>query len=483
MYMCMAMSLFPADFLWGVATSAYQIEGAVDVDGRGESIWDRFCARPGAIADGSSGATACDHYRRWKDDVALMAWLGVRAYRFSVAWPRVLPDGRGKVNERGLDFYDRLVDALLARRIAPAVTLYHWDLPQRLEDDGGWAARSTAEAFADYADVVGRRLGDRVRLWITHNEPWCTSTLGYARGVHAPGRTDWPAALAAAHHLLLSHGWAVPVLRTHAPTAQIGITLNLTPATPATDSDDDRRACREFDGGFNRWYLDPLYGRGYPADMLDAYARDGALPTTGAPAFCREGDLGAIATSTDFLGVNYYTRAIVSAGGDAVAPPGPVTDMGWEVYPDGLRSLLLRVTHDYQPPRIYVTENGAAYDTAPDRDGRVRDTERVTFLRDHITALANARILGAPVAGYFAWSLLDNFEWAEGYRKRFGLVWVDYASQARVPKDSAHLLRALCSTGLLPAAGEWETRDHAQAHVARPVRRAMRRVWRHSRRT
>ncbi len=449
------MKVFPSDFLWGVATSAYQIEGAVDADGRGESIWDRFCARPGAIVDGSSGAGACDHYHRYREDVALMSWLGVGAYRFSIAWPRVMPDGRGAVNERGLDFYDRLVDELLAQSVAPVATLYHWDLPQRLEDAGGWPARGTAEAFVAYADAVSRRLGDRVGHWITHNEPWCASTLGYARGVHAPGRKDWPAALAAAHHLLLSHGWAVPVLRANAPRAKVGITLNLTPATPASDSAVDRAASREFDGGFNRWYLDPLHGRGYPPDMLEAHARAGHLPAQGDLAFCQAGDLAAIALPTDFLGVNYYTRAIVSAahaeGTPAPRPPGPVTDMGWEVYPEGLSPLLQRIHHEYQPSLIYVTENGAAYPTAPGADGRVRDAERVRYLRDHVNAIADARAAGVPVAGYFAWSLMDNFEWAEGYRKRFGLVWVDYATQQRTAKDSALWYRALARSGLVPA--------------------------------
>jgi beta-glucosidase len=446
-------SPFPRDFLWGVATSAYQIEGATRADGRGESIWDRFCARPGAIADGSSGADACAHYRLWRDDVALMGWLGVNAYRFSIAWPRVVPEGRGAVNGRGLDFYDRLVDELLAVGIEPVPTLYHWDLPQRLEDQGGWAARATAEAFVAYAEAVARRLGDRLRHVITHNEPWCVATLGYARGEHAPGRRHWPDALAAAHHLLLSHGWAVPALRQHAPAARVGITLNLTPATPASATPEDVDACREFDGGFNRWYLDPLHGRGYPEDVVDGHRRAGRLGA-GELSFCRPGDLEAIAAPTDFLGVNYYTRAIVSAasadGGPSPPPQGPVTDMGWEVHPAGMAPLLLRLTREYRTPRLYITENGAAYATGPDASGRIRDAERVRYLHDHVVAVAEARAHGVPVAGYFAWSLLDNFEWAEGYRKRFGLVWVDYATQRRTPKDSAHWYRALAGSGRVP---------------------------------
>ncbi len=273
--------------------------------------------------------------------------------------------------------------------------------------------------------------------------------LGYAHGVHAPGRQDWPAALAAAHHLLLSHGWAVPVIREHCPNAEVGITLNLTPATPATDSEADRTACREFEGGFNRWFLDPLYGCGYPRDVIAAHARDGRLPANAVPPFCRPGDLEAIAVDTDFLGINYYTRAIINASGKPAPPLGDVTDMGWEVYPEGMRYTLVHVAETYGPPKIYVTENGAAYGTVPDADGRVRDVERIRYLHDHLAAIADARAAGVPVAGYFAWSLLDNFEWAEGYEKRFGLVWVDYETQRRVPKDSAAFYRATATTGAL----------------------------------
>jgi beta-glucosidase len=446
------MTRSSAPFLWGVATSAYQIEGSAGVDGRGESIWDRFCARDGAIADGTSGAVACDHYRRFREDVALLRWLGVNAYRFSIAWPRVIPDGRGAVNVRGLDFYDRLVDELCAAGIAPLATLYHWDLPQALEDAGGWPNRDTASAFVDYAERVALRLGDRVSHFVTHNEPWCAAMLGHARGEHAPGRRDGRAALAAAHHLLLAHGWAVASLRQHAPRALVGITLNLTPATPASAAAEDERAAAEFDGGFNRWFLDPLHGRGYPTDMLRAYARDGWLLAGEPPAFLRDGDLAAIASRTDFLGVNYYTRAIVGARG-AAPPVGPVTDMGWEVFPSGMTDLLVRVHEAYAPGPILVTENGAAYADVPDGEGAVHDGERVEFLRAHVHALAAARARGAPVEGYFAWSLLDNFEWAEGHRKRFGLVWVDYATQRRIPKDSAAWYRALVTTHQLPPVG------------------------------
>jgi len=442
------VSGFPSGFTWGAATSAYQIEGAVTADGRGESIWDRFCRMPGAVADGEHGDVACDHYRRWRDDVALMRALGLRAYRFSIAWPRVLPDGTGRINEPGLAFYDRLVDGLLAAGIDPVVTLYHWDLPQALEDAGGWPVRATAEAFVRYADVVSRRLGDRVSRWITHNEPWCVAHLGYLEGVHAPGRRDPAAALAASHHLLLSHGWAVPVIRRNAPGAQVGITLNLVPAMPASPSAADYAAFRRFDGMINRWYLDPLHGRGYPGDVIADQVEAGAIPATGWP-IARAGDLDAIATRCDFLGVNYYSRAVNRCERSAdnlpptvqVAPASEHTDMGWEVYPDGLAEILMRVHLDYRPGPLYVTENGASYATGPDPDGRIRDVARMRYLHDHLSAASRVIGAGVPLAGYFAWSLLDNFEWAFGYRQRFGITWVEYATQTRTLKDSAHWYR------------------------------------------
>ncbi len=441
---------FPSDFVWGAATSAYQIEGATTEDGRGPSIWDTFCATPGAIKDGTTGEVACDHYHRYPEDIALMRSLGLRAYRFSIAWPRVIPGGTGPVEPRGLDFYERLVDALLAAGITPWATLYHWDLPQPLEDLGGWPARRTAEAFVPYADAVTRRLGDRVKHWITHNEPWCASTLGYLTGEHAPGRRDPAAALAAAHHLLLSHGLAVPVVRANSPGAKVGITLNFTPATPASPSDLDADAARRFDGTFNRWFLDPVSGRGYPADVVADHAAEGL----DALAEVRPGDLDIIAVATDFLGVNYYTREI-ARGPEAgnlprvVEPPEPEarTDIGWEVHPESLRALLVRIATDYPPTPLFITENGAATFDGPGADGRVIDTRRVRYLEQHLVAVAAARAEGAPVDGYFAWSLLDNFEWAWGYAQRFGLVWVDYATQARVPKDSARWYRDVIARG------------------------------------
>jgi len=439
--------VFPEGFVWGVAASAFQIEGAHDVDGRGQSIWDTFAAQARAIADGSNADVACDHYNRYAEDVGIIKSLGIRAYRFSVAWPRILPAGTGAVNPAGLDFYDRLVDTLLAAGVEPWPTLYHWDLPQTLEDGGGWTVRSTVDAFVDYADVLSRRLGDRVRNWVTHNEPWCVSVLGYAEGEHAPGKKSWPHALVAAHHLLLSHGRVVPVLRSNAAGARVGITINTSPCEPASPSQADRDAARRFDGELNRWFLDPLYFGRYPQDVIDAHERAGRLP--GGMYFVRPGDLETISAPTDFLGVNYYTRAVVRSDEipeEENAPrtipiPGPakLTDMGWEVYPQGLEKCLLRIHEDYRPNSLVVTENGAAYSTGPGPDGAVNDTQRCDYLRHHVKACLHALQAGVPLSGYFVWSLLDNFEWAHGYSKRFGLVWVDFATQERVVKASGHL--------------------------------------------
>jgi beta-glucosidase len=443
---------FPDGFLWGVATSAAQIEGAVREDGRGESIWDRFAAVPGRIADGSNPSAACDHYRRWREDVELLRGLGVGAYRFSIAWPRVLPRGRGAVNAAGLDFYDRLVDALLAAGIRPFVTLYHWDLPQALQDGGGWAARDTAAAFADYAEVVSRRLGDRVRHWVTHNEPWCAATLGHEAGEHAPGHRDPAEALRVGHHLLLSHAWAAQAVRQSAPGAEVGIVLIFSPAWPASESDADRDAARRYDGAFNRWYLEPLVRGRYPEDAVADRVRRGHLPGPEMP-FVRRGDLQAIAAPLDFLGVNYYSRVVVRAGEDGepvavrVAPESELTDMGWEVFPSGLSDLLVRLHREYGAPALYVTENGIAHAAAPGADGRVRDDRRVAYLREHVAAARRALADGVPLRGYFVWSLLDNWEWARGYAMRFGLYHVDFTDQRRIAKDSAFWYRDLVTTG------------------------------------
>jgi beta-glucosidase len=448
--------LFPPEFVWGTATSAYQVEGSVSADGRGESIWDRHCRKPGAIDDGSSGDVACDHYRRYRDDVAMMRDLGVKAYRFSVAWPRVLPLGRGAVNSKGLDFYSRLVDCLLENGITPFATLYHWDLPQTLQDEGGWAARTTALAFADYAGVVARRLGDRVKSWITINEPWCVSLLSHQLGKHAPGIQHWPTALAAAHHVLLAHGLAVPVIRRECPKAEVGITLNFEPAVPASRSAADVDAARHSDGSFNRWFLDPIFGRRYPADMVADYARAGHIPTSGVPE-AKGGDFAIIAAPTDFLGVNYYTRKIarsetVPEAENAPAllslpPASELTTMGWEVCPEAFYQLLCRLEFDYAPPKMYVTENGSAWPDVVAADGKVHDGQRLRYLQSHLAATGRAIQAGARVAGYFAWSLLDNFEWERGYTQRFGIVHVDYGTQLRTPKESALYYRDTIGAG------------------------------------
>ena len=425
---------FPADFVWGAAAAAYQIEGATEEDGRGESIWDRFCATPGKVRAGESGVIACDFYHRYPEDVALMRDLGLDGFRFSIAWPRVVPDGRGRVNEAGLDFYDRLVDELLEQGIQPFPTLYHWDLPQPLEDAGGWPSRATAEAFVGYVEAVAARLSDRVTHWVTHNEPWVASWLGYGSGEHAPGRTNPADALAAAHHLLLSHGWAAEVLRRSSADAKVGITLVLVPAYPASESEGDRRAARHGDGFFNRWFLDPLYRGSYPADILDYF-----VPAT--PPIV-EGDLETIAAPIDFLGVNYYSRQVLRenpGGGRPLVERVPdvgYTDMGWEIYPDGLFDVLVRVRDEYDPSAVYITENGAAFADHRDHEGDVQDPERQAYLADHVAAIGRAIEAGVPVQGYFLWSLLDNFEWAHGYSKRFGIVYVDYPTLERVPKAS-----------------------------------------------
>ena len=439
---------FGNNFLWGAATAAFQIEGSTSRDGRGESIWDRFCTMPNAIKDGTDGKNACEHYQLWRHDLELMKWLGLSAYRFSISWPRIQPEGRGLPNPQGLDFYDRLVDGLLAAGIRPFVTLYHWDLPQALEDAGGWPARDTASRFADYASHVVARLGDRVRDFVTHNEPYCASMFGYRDGFQAPGRKSYGDALRAAHHLLLSHGLAVQAVRALAAQAEVGITLNLVPTEPASPSAVDLDAARACDGEANRWFLDPLYGRGYPLDVVEDRLREGVLQSRELP-FIQPGDMQLISSPTDFLGVNYYVRAIARAKANGVpnepiqvAPRDECTAMGWEVYPEGLERILMQVHERYSPPRLYVTENGAAYDDEPpSRGGEIADLERQSYILRHLAALHRARSAGAKVDGYFLWSLLDNFEWSEGYTKRFGIVWVDYESQRRLPKHSAHRYR------------------------------------------
>jgi beta-glucosidase len=432
---------FPEDFVWGVATSAYQIEGAWNEDDKGESIWDRFSHTPGMIDDGTTGDIANDHYHRWRDDIELMKQIGLKAYRFSVAWPRVLPTGRGQVNEVGLDFYDRLVDALLEASITPYLTLYHWDLPQTLEDEGGWPARSTAEAFAEYTGVIASALGDRVKHWMTHNEPWVVADLGYRIGQFAPGRKNLEDALAASHHLLLSHGLAVPVIRELVDGAEVGIVYNLQRSVPASPSMADRKAAYLSEGGFVRWYIDPVAGRGYPADMVEHY---------GSPMdFVQAGDLEIVSVPVDFIGINYYARQIVRSteipeeenSPQTVFPNDDFTEMGWEVFPEGLYNILGRLHFDYNFPAIYISENGAAFKDKVGPDGEVDDPRRVAYYKTHLIQASRAIAAGIPLKGYFAWSLMDNFEWSRGLSKRFGLVYVDFDSQQRILKSSAKYYR------------------------------------------
>ncbi|MGX6605534.1 GH1 family beta-glucosidase [Micromonosporaceae bacterium Da 78-11] len=436
----------PPSFTWGVATSAYQIEGAIAEDGRTPSIWDTFCRVPGAVDQGDNGDVACDHYHRMPQDVALIKNLGVDTYRFSVAWPRVQPGGRGPVNPAGLAFYDRLVDELLAAGIDPWVTLYHWDLPQELEDAGGWPNRDTAYRFADYAMLVFDKLQDRVGTFTTMNEPWCSAWLGYNVGVHAPGRQDFDAALGAVHHLLLGHGLATQRMRA-AQTREhtYGITLNMGTADPATDSQADRDAARRADGMGTRIYLDPLRHGRYPEDMVtELAARGSAFPV-------QDGDLEIISEPFDVLGVNFYFGqdfAGTDAAGNThdalgqpivreILPGTARTAMNWPITPERFTQLLLRLDRDYPGLPLVITENGAAFDDRADATGQVHDDDRTEYLATHIAAVADAVAQGADVRGYFAWSLMDNFEWAEGYAKRFGIVHVDYDTQERTPKQSA----------------------------------------------
>ena len=426
---------FPDGFTWGTATSAYQIEGAWNEDGRGPSIWDTFCRQPGKVWQGHNGDVAADHYHRWPEDVELMAELGLKAYRFSIAWPRVMPSGMNPVNQAGLDFYDRLVDALLDRGIEPWVNLYHWDLPQALQDRGGWTKRETAERFAEYAGVVAARLGDRVTRWITHNEPFVAVILGHFSGEHAPGTKNPLNAAWAYRHLMLSHGLAAEALRAAAGRPiQVGIVLNLNPVHPASDAKEDERAARRYDGLLNRMFLDPLLRGRLPADIEKMF---GLLFKISAE------DLRTIATPVDFLGVNYYTRTVVRhdkavpfVQASEVRPEGNEYSQMWEIYPAGLHELLARVWKEYKPAELYVTENGVPVPDTLEPDGRVHDVRRIAYLRDHIVQVHRAIADGVPVRGYFVWSLLDNFEWALGYQMRFGLAYVDFETRQRTMKDS-----------------------------------------------
>jgi beta-glucosidase len=425
-----ATTCFPPDFLFGVATSAFQIEGAPDLDGKAPSIWDTFCRQPGAIADGSNGDVACEHVARLEADLDMIASLGVDAYRFSVSWPRVQPLGRGAWNEAGLAFYERLVDGLAARGIRACLTLNHWDLPQALQDEGGWANRATVRCFVDYALGIAARLGHKLHSIATHNEPWVVAVLGHEVGIFAPGIKRRRTAAQVSHHLLLSHGLALQALRAAGCPAQLGIVLNLAPMHAASDSAEDAAKTRLEDGRLLRWYMDPLFHGRYPQDVLDHLGDD-------APEV-QPGDLDAVRQPLDFLGINYYSRSVVSAGTpfDVHSSGREVTDMGWEVYPQGLTELLLRLHRDYAVPPLLVAENGAAFKDTLEA-GRVADEARVRYLQTHIEAVAEAMRQGVKMGGYMVWSLMDNFEWASGYEKRFGIVHVDYSTQQRTLKDSA----------------------------------------------
>ncbi|HEY0700177.1 MAG TPA: GH1 family beta-glucosidase [Micromonospora sp.] len=464
----MAERRFGTDFVWGAATAAYQIEGAATEGGRGPSIWDTYSHTAGRTLNGDTGDVAADHYHRWAEDVDHLSRLGLSAYRFSISWPRVQPGGSGAFNQAGLDFYSRLVDRLLERGIRPVATMYHWDLPQELEDAGGWPVRDTAERFAEYAAGIVGALGDRVHTWTTFNEPWCTAYLGYASGVHAPGRTEPAAALAAVHHLNLAHGLAGRVVRELAPAAQLSVTLNLHVIRPETDSAADRDAARRIDALANRAFLGPMLDGGYPADLL--------ADTAGVTdwSFVRPGDETVANVPLDVLGVNYYSTTLVRAW-DGVSPrsdadghgrsahsawvgapdvdflpqPGPHTAMGWNIDPGGLTELLLRLHREHPGQPLMITENGAAFDDVVAPDGAVHDPLRVDYLRRHIAAVADARDRGVDVRGYFVWSLLDNFEWGYGYDRRFGIIRVDYDTLRRTWKESAHWYQHLVATGEL----------------------------------
>jgi beta-glucosidase len=435
---------FPDGFLFGTATAAYQIEGATTEDDRGPSIWDTFCRTPGKVTHGDTGDIACDHYHRFEADLDLMASLGLNSYRFSISWPRILPTGTGQVNDKGIDFYRRLLEGMHERNITPMATLYHWDLPQALEEAGGWRNRATAEAFADYAEIVATALGDLVPYWVTLNEPWCSAFVGHLEGRHAPGATDLTQALRASHHLLLGHGLAVQRLRGAGVTGEIGITLNLSDVSPGTDSADDQAAAARIDGNENRWFLDPIFRGSYPQDMLDWYGERADVD------FIASGDTFTIAQPLDFFGVNYYVKQSVVAdpadvvhGARALPPEGPLTGGGIAINPIGLSNLLRRLQTEYTQLPMYITENGATFFDYTDPEGDVDDIERVDFLEGHFRAAHSTIADGVDLRGYFVWSLMDNLEWADGYSRRFGIIYVDFATQTRIPKASARWYQEL----------------------------------------
>jgi beta-glucosidase len=430
------MKAFPKSFTWGVATASYQIEGGAHEECRGESIWDRFARQPGKVYKQQNGEIACDHFHRYPEDVQLMADLGIQSYRFSFAWPRLFPE-EGKFNREGLEFYKRLLDELEAKGIMPAATIYHWDLPTWLQDKGGWTNRETVDHFVMYAKVLFEAFGSRIKSWITHNEPWCAAFLGYALGVHAPGHTDWNEALSASHHLLLSHGKVIEAYRSMGLDGEIGITLNLSPAVPATDTPKDAAASERSDGFANRWFLDPIFKGSYPVDMMTLYEK-----RFGPLHFVKEGDLDTISARMDFLGINYYSHNIIEddenndiLGAGTISETENVTDMGWGIHPESLYHLLTRIKTDYSEIPLYITENGAAY---PDQkiDGKVEDHDRIKYLQDHFEAALRFIEEKGNLKGYYVWSFMDNYEWAFGYSKRFGIIYVDYETLERTPKES-----------------------------------------------
>ena len=448
---------YPKDFKWGTATSSYQIEGAPTAGGKGPSVWDTFSHIEGKIKNGDTGDRACDHYHLWRDDIGLLKNLGVNAYRFSISWPRIFPTGKeNEPNQIGLEFYSRLIDTLLENQITPFITLNHWDIPQGLEDSGGWPERDIVHDFVRYSYHVSRHLGDRVKHWITHNEPWCVSYIGYIGGHKPPGlKNNWVKSLAAAHHLLLSHGMAIPEIRNNSKQSDVGITLNLNTAIPASGSTYDEDACRFYDGQFNRLYLNPLYKNEYPDDVFE-YLKTKSLISESDLNFIKQGDLNIISTKTDFLGVNYYSRAVIrneeideNNNLPRNVDMGPKTDFGWEIYPPGIYDLLMKLKNEYKVQNIYITENGCSYGDGPNSEGKINDKRRIEYYHSHLTELKRAIEDGVSCSGYFAWSLMDNFEWAQGFSQRFGLIWVDFETLERIPKDSYYWYKKYISENSL----------------------------------
>jgi beta-glucosidase len=435
----MTKIIFPQDFIWGTATAAYQIEGAYKEDGKGESIWDRFSHSQGKVFKGHTGNRTCDHYHRYEEDIKLLKQLGVKSYRLSIAWTRIFPEGKGEPNKKGIEFYKKLVKLLIENDITPAVTLYHWDLPQKLQDIGGWTNPEVVECYVNYAKFMFKELGDLVPVWITHNEPWVVAFLGNAWGVHAPGIRDFKTALLVSHNLMLSHGKVVRAYREMRLKGKIGITLNLSPTYAASESQEDKLAARFQDGFNNRWFLDPVLKGCYPEDLLQIYRDKDLLPELEAE------DLKIMCEPTDFLGINFYSRAVIKHNKNGYPLPteyvetnNDKTEMGWEVYPKGLYDLLARLHKDYDGINIMITENGAAYNDIVNREGKVEDDNRLDYIYKHLVQCHKAIEDGVNLKGYYVWSMMDNFEWAEGYAKRFGITYVNYDTQERILKKSAH---------------------------------------------